>query len=381
MSPYWSFLRRVGRDNRGNVALFFGLMLTPLLFAVGGGIDYARGTQARVMLQSIVDSAAISGAAAYTAPSAQANATALAQAFVTKGTASLPSNITVKSTVITPGTIGSGNNVAYTMSVSISASMPTTLMGLFMRTMNVTVFAAAKNPVVTMTFDTTGFTSSACDANSLYWYVVPANGGVPNANTLNNVVWTNTSSSNPNTVSITVAASQQIGFAFKNVTGGRPSSLGGCNYGNNTYGSRNGDTQWFYSSLIPPNSQANTAPGGASTGTHGVYPTTQDCSMQVLQGTLRYGSWTYPSAPQQCFTATGSGDWGAKKTSVSWSQALLNAAPNCAALGGNSFQYAFNDMGGTSDDYDYNDLVFNLQCSGGSGAGTGTTTTGVILTD
>lgn len=241
-----------------------------------------------------------------TAPSAQTKATALAQAFVTKGTASLPSNITVKSTVIAPGAVGSGNKVAYTMSVTVTASVPTTLMSLFMRTMNITVFAAAKNPVVTMTVDTTGFTSSACDANSLYWYVVPANGGVPDANTLSNVVWANTSSGNPNTVSITVAASLQIGFAFKNATGGRPSSLGGCTYGNNTYGSRNGDTQRFYSHLIPP---------------------------------------------------------------------------NCAALSGNSFLYAFNDMGGASDDYDYNDLVFNLQCSGGSGAGTGTTTTGVILTD
>ena len=64
MNAYWFFLRCVGYDNRGNVALFFGLMLVPLLFAVGGGIDYARGTQARLMLQSIVDSAAISGAAA-----------------------------------------------------------------------------------------------------------------------------------------------------------------------------------------------------------------------------------------------------------------------------------------------------------------------------
>ena len=86
---------------------------------------------------------------------------------------------------------------------------------------------------------------------------------------------------------------------------------------------------------------------------------------------------------QQCFTATGSGDWGVHGhgTSESGTQALTYAAPTCTNLNGNSYQFAFNDMGGNPDDYDYNDLVFQLHCSGGSGSGTGTGTTGVILTD
>ena len=88
------------------------------------------------------------------------------------------------------------------------------------------------------------------------------------------------------------------GFAFKNVTGARPTSLGGCNYGNNAYGAQPGDTQWFYSSLQPPSASYNIAPGGASTGTHGVYPTTQDCSLVVEHGTTSGGSTTFPSALQ-----------------------------------------------------------------------------------
>jgi hypothetical protein len=144
----------------------------------------------------------------------------------------------------------------------------------------------------------------------------------------------------------------------KNVTGGQ------CGYGSNQYGSQSGNTQWFYSSLSNPNSQTSTAPGGGTTGTNGNYPSTKDCSLQVIKGNTKNGVTTYASPKTKCFS-------GSCMTKV-----MTNAAPSCSGLNGNSYHYAWNDMGGNPDDLDYNDLVFNFSCSGGSGSGNGTGTTG-----
>jgi Flp pilus assembly protein TadG len=361
-----SLCRKFAGDARGATALLFGLLLIPLILAVGVGVDMARAAQMRAMLQGAVDAAALAGAAAYTSPSAQGTATSLAQSYVTKGTGALPSSVTVTSTTITPGTTGSGNNVAYTMHVSVTISVPTTLMYPWKPAMTVTASATAKNPVVTVTISGNGFKSSACDANTVYWYIVPSDGGVPQASAIN-YVWSNSDSNQPS-LSVSLAASQQIGFAMKNVTGGQ------CSYGSNQYGAKPGDVQWFYSSLSVPNSQASIAPGGSATGTHGNYPSTKDCSLQVVKGTYNNWShsWSYPAPNNMCFTST---------SSPSLTTATTNAAPTCAGLSGASYQYLWNDMGGNPDDVDYNDLVFNLQCSGGSGSGNGTSTSGVVLTN
>ena len=63
----------------------------------------------------------------------------------------------------------------------------------------------------------------------------------------------------------------------------------------NMYGAVTGDSQWFYSLMQPPSADYNIAPGGANTGTHGIYPTNQDCSLVVEQGTTSGGTTTYPS--------------------------------------------------------------------------------------
>lgn len=64
------------------------------------------------------------------------------------------------------------------------------------------------------------------------------------------------------------------------------------------------------------------------------------------------------------------------------STVMTNAAPSCSALGGNSYQYNWNDMGGSFDSYNYgNDMQYSFSCSGGSGSGNGTSTSGVVLTN
>jgi len=400
-------LTRLAANDRGTVAVLLGIMLIPLAIAVGCGIDYGHAVEIRSTLQNAVDAAALSGASAYTAPSAEATAQTLAQNYVSKGTAALPANITVKSTTVTPGSTGS----AYTMYASVTVSVPTTFMSLVTKSISVTASAKATNPVVTATFDTGSFVSYACDLNQVYWYVVPANGGVPDASAMN-LLWSNDSANPPTTSTFNVAASAKVGFAIKNVTGARPTSLGGCNYGNNMYGAHPGDTQWLYSSLQPPSLDYNIAPGGTNTGTHATYETTQDCALVVEQGTKSNGQWSYQSPTEwQCYTSNGqsyntntmsdgnatgvcnncgnSGGWGgwggwggSNGNNSTMSQVMTNGASSCASLGGNSYQYNWNDMGGTVDSYNYgNDMQYSFSCSGGSGSGNGTSTSGVVLTN
>src|SRR5215469_5105025 len=104
-------LSQLAANDRGTVAVLLGILLIPLAVAVGAGIDYGRAVQIRSELQNAVDAAALSGASAYTAPSAQSTAQSLAQSYVTKGTSTLPANVTVKSTTVTPSSTGN----AYTM--------------------------------------------------------------------------------------------------------------------------------------------------------------------------------------------------------------------------------------------------------------------------
>jgi len=391
-------LTRLAANDRGTIAVLFGLLLIPLAVAIGAGFDYGRALQIRSVMQNTVDAAALSGASAYTAPSAQSTAQALAQSYVTKGTGTLPANVSVTSTTVTPGSTGSGNNVAYTMYASITASVPTTFMSFYKSAITVTASATATNPVVNATFNMGSFVSYACDTNEIYWYVVPSGGGVPDASAMN-LLWSNNSANPTTLVTFNVAASAQIGFAIKNVTGARPQSLGGCNYGNNMYGSKPGDTQWLYSSLQPPSKYYNIAPGGANTGTNGVYETTQDCALVVEKGTYssKSGTWSYPSAPQgQCFTSNGkkentntyddqgnmNGVCDACGKGSKMSTEMTNAAPSCSALNGTSYQYNWNDMGGSFDSYNYgNDMQYSFSCSGGSGSGNGTGTSGVVLTN
>ena len=57
-----SLLRRFGQDRSGNVLMFFGLAMIPVLGLAGAAMDYARATTARAELNAAVDSAALMAA-------------------------------------------------------------------------------------------------------------------------------------------------------------------------------------------------------------------------------------------------------------------------------------------------------------------------------
>jgi Flp pilus assembly protein TadG/uncharacterized protein YegL len=55
-------LLRFRHDNRGNVALIFGLALLPLVGAVGVAVDYSMASRQRAVIQSALDTAMLAGA-------------------------------------------------------------------------------------------------------------------------------------------------------------------------------------------------------------------------------------------------------------------------------------------------------------------------------
>ncbi|MCJ2125758.1 TadE/TadG family type IV pilus assembly protein [Methylobacterium sp. J-077] len=324
------------RDRRGVFALWLGAAMIPLTLLAGAGLDLMRAVDFRSQLQAAVDAAALAGATAYTSSSTSSTATTVANNYMAGSVAKLTASSTTSppTYTATPSAVTSGSATLYTMTVTAQGTMPTTLMKLVMSGTPVKVTATAQNPVYTITSTLSGFASSAYDANYIYWYVVPTDGGVPTSSAMT-LLYSNTSSNSTKTVNNTVTAGQKIGYALKNVTGGI------TGYGRNGYGAAQGTTHWFYSHLMPPSSQAYSS-------------VTKDCSLQVLisgsSGTLKSGS---------CLTALPT-----------------YAAVNCSEAAGKTLTFYWNDMGGGSDDYDYNDAVFKVSCS----SNTASSQTGVVLT-
>lgn len=323
-------LGRLRRDRRGAVAMMIALLLLPLLLAVGAALDIWRTVQFRARLQGMADAAAIAGATVYIDSSSASAATVTATRYMTTLTTGLSPAPSAK---VTLGQISSGGEVtAYTVSVAASATLSTTLMALVTGPQGVSVTATAKNPVVMISLSLGRFNSDAWDANTVYWYKVPADNSVPPDSALM-PFYSNVQSVNPG-LTMRIAASQRIGFALRNVTSGRQS------YGANGYGAAVGSVHTFYSHLNPPNILG--------------YPRiANNCSLEVTPVT---GSSSPSPVAGKCWSTTSS-----------------YAAPVCSQMLGQTLQFMWNDMGGRPDDLDYYDAVFSLSCAPVGGA------TGVTL--
>ena len=217
-------------------------------------------------------------------------------------------------------------------------------MSLVVPSVPTNVSAGALNPEITIKANLGNWKSSAWDANTIYWYVVPPGGGLPPASALHQV-FTNTGPAPKSLPSITITAGQSIGFALKNVTGG----IHG--YGPNQYGSPQGHANWLYSQLSPPSANA--------------YPLEpQNCALEVVMVTA---ADPHPAeTPGSCSL-----------------RPQANATLNCAQAPGQTVYYFWNDMGGGTDDRDYNDAQYSMTCPGspaGSTAVASATPTGVVLT-
>jgi Flp pilus assembly protein TadG len=326
---------RFFKARSGAVSVMFAVSLLALVPAIGIAVDYARVVQFKTALQNAADNAALAGASAYTGASLATTGQTTAATYMTKSIATLPANNGVTSPTPTTSTVTYNSAVTgYTVTVAATGSISTTFMSPVMASMTASVTATAENPIRTVTINSNSLqtSSDAADHNIVYMYAVPLDNSVPTTSNLK-LIYDNDpkqASSNPSSVTLTVAASQNVGFALKNVTGG----LSG--YGKNGYGGAQGSTHWMYSHLSPPSSKAYTS-------------VTQNCLIETKDTTSNTNDLGSAPSSGSCFSKTPG-------------QYTQNLALDCTKNAGKVIRYYWNDMGGTSDDHDYNDAAYNVTC-------------------
>jgi hypothetical protein len=171
-----------------------------------------------------------------------------------------------------------------------------------------------------------------------------------------NLLYTNMPNSPSVQTSFSIPSAQQIGFAFVNKTAAASpgwsytNQYSGCSTDRTCSG---GHEHVFYSQLTNPNGNAYTDPTKYPGGV------IKNCSLQATAYT-----GTAPTNPASTGSCT---------TVPATANPLF--APTCASLNGQSIHYSWNDLGGSTDDLDYNDGQYNFSCSGGAG------NPGVVLTD
>jgi Flp pilus assembly protein TadG len=143
--------RRFARDERGNVAMMFGLTLVPLLFMVGSAVDYARGSAEREHLVQALDATGL--ALAHDAK------TLSDAAFTARANQIFSAMYRSKEVSGVPTVVASRNNGRIT--VRTAADVPTTFMRLAgVNTMTVNANAAVnygtKKLEIALVLDNTG---------------------------------------------------------------------------------------------------------------------------------------------------------------------------------------------------------------------------------
>lgn len=366
-----SGLRAFRNARRGAVAVLFAVMMIPLLLATGAAVDFARVEITRTSLQSVVDGAALAGASALNLANGSTNASAVATDYFTKGVASLATTATVSGpTVSIPSSIE--------VTVSATATLQYSFMSLIGRSLTIPITASAEGPpYVIQVTKTGGFTSSAYDSDSVYFYIVTS-AGVPSTTASMNLLFTNDPSVDPNyqtdngtAKAIRVNANDQIGFALVNKTGGI------TYYSPNGYGAAGNSVHSFYSSVSPPSSIAYSTQGNFYTGVTTTKKnsnggTTTTCTQTRIKTTVTnyVSSETDSCNAHPCTTLSGS--------TVMENNLLVNGACSttstavrtCLQLQANPVAYSWNDMGGGSDDYDYNDAAYTVSCAVSSASST-----------
>ena len=86
-------LGRLIRARDGVIGVAMALLFVPTVMIVGAAVDYARLEQFKTQLQSTVDSAALSGAAAYITAASSSSASTVANNYLTSNEGLLPSHV------------------------------------------------------------------------------------------------------------------------------------------------------------------------------------------------------------------------------------------------------------------------------------------------
>jgi Flp pilus assembly protein TadG len=230
-------ISRFRDDERGVTAVTFALAAIPLLGVMGIAVDYARAYRVQSHLQTVVDAAALAGAT-------EASDEPVPKTVRNYLRSQLPRWIDgarVKHSL---------EMNAATITVSAQGAVPTTLAAIFEPEMPVSATAVAQRgkPVRIVKMDVTHFNADAWDANTIYWYVVPKDGGVPKDEDMHLFLSNDPKNPAPEVPeTIKIGVDDELAFALMNVTGGvKP-------YGKNQYGQPQGSVHKFYSHLEPEN--------------------------------------------------------------------------------------------------------------------------------
>ena len=62
-----------------------------------------------------------------------------------------------------------------------------------------------------------------------------------------------------------------------------------------------------------------------------------------------------------------------------YTKPMTNAQVSCSQIAGQTIAFFWNDMGGATDDLDYNDAQYKFSCSSSGGSGSGSGPTSVVL--
>ncbi|MGY4475587.1 TadE/TadG family type IV pilus assembly protein [Bradyrhizobium sp. USDA 3364] len=135
MSTLIRTISRFRRDRSGNIAMTFGLVLLPIVVAVGCAVDYSRANQIRSKLLSAADAASV-GAVAKASPGFIAAGAMTSDGEITAGEADATKifngNIFNQNgftlTSVTPTMTKSGGTI--TSTVKFTADVPTMFMGV-----------------------------------------------------------------------------------------------------------------------------------------------------------------------------------------------------------------------------------------------------------
>lgn len=335
----------------GSVATWFALASATLLCFAGVGLDIGRGVNQKQQIQGAADAAALAGVSVFTDITQSSNAQAVSDNFI--NTFASTSGIVFSSIKSTPSVVKNQNGdiTAYVMTVKTVSSIDNSLMKMASSSNTVTVQAVAQSAAYKAVISLNNWSSNAVDTNSISWYTVPPDNSIPAVTSL---LFSNASGApkSTGTVTIPVTGTQKIGFLLTNVTDGN-ATVQTCtvfiifknctqsnDYGSNQYGGASKSVHLFYSHLTPPSKLAYLA-------------VAQNCSLQVFVGA----------------TAT--------PTTGCTSSLPANSTFSCSQTSGLTLAFYWNDMGGSTDDKDYNDAVYTVTCSKVDN----TIASGVVLTN
>lgn len=411
---FWS--RGSRRGVRGSLMPMFAVMAAPVILSAGVGVDLTRVVLARADLQGAVDGAALAAATAAGSQkdtgTADTTAQTVAKAYF--NSAGLGPSVTTPTLTITSATT-TATPPAYTVTVSASATVATTFLKIASMipgaanydTIPLGAHAKASNPVVPGSLSSAAKSqpvitlgtvkSDADDWNSAYLYAIPSdgNGGFnygkyptidqmyeigSNCNTNS----TNFSSASPckrgfqstlptkNTLPA-VSSDQPLGILFVNMTDG----LTG-----------NGKNQ--YQSPLEQYNLFTTAAMSSTSGPAGVTDNSRTVANYLIPNSnIPHSATTYGTSNTtsgNCSVIIQQIDPGNPPTKAPASSScfknndqdnLISGAQfanmTCGQMAGRTFMFWWNDMGGGTDDHDYNDLYFSLTCSPGATSTSGGT--------